>query len=180
VCKLQTRTCVAMCILILSLSAEADDYISEDDLLEEVINRKADIARTKSRIEVLKNQETNGLQELESLKTEAHRVEQIVIARTRLFYRLHRNGGSLRYLLGASSATALLRRLGELKNLMRSGLETRRQSGMRLAQAESKLQSIRDQRNNAIAMLSMLQQTLDELLKQQVIHGTSKPKMAIR
>ncbi len=169
-------------VLVGTITAQANDlqYVSETDLTTEVKSRKSDIARTKLRIASLTQLEFDAHGELGRADTEVKKIEVLVTVRAKMFYRLHRNGGTLRYLMGSSSAVELLKRLGELKHLLQSCLESRKQAGIRLAKADNKLISIKKEKQTAVLMLSMLQQTLDELRSEQIRRNGRQKKIASR
>jgi peptidoglycan hydrolase CwlO-like protein len=173
---------VLFAALTAALVCGADElrHVTDDELANEVQSRKSDIARTQARIATLKQSAHEASTEIALARTASNKIEALVIARTRLFYRLHRNGGSLRYLLGAPSATALLKRLGELRQLLGNGLDSRRQAGARLAQAEGKQVSLQQERETAQSMLLMLEQALDELVHEQARRGDSNTRLAAR
>lgn len=177
-------TAVAVIFVVLAgvKTAQANDlqYVSETDLANEVKSRKSDIARTKLRITSLTQLEFDAHGELGRADTEVKRIEVLVTVRAKMFYRLHRNGGTLRYLMGSSSAVELLKRLGELRHLLQSCLESRKQAGIRLAKADNKLVSIKKEKQTAVLMLSMLEQTLDELRSEQARRNGTHKKIASR
>lgn len=176
------RLAVLVALLAASLPSRADDpeYISAEELTNEVKRREEDISRTNARIAALGESERDTAMELDRARTEAAKIEVLVTARAKLFYRLHRNGGTLRYLLGASSPTGVLKRLGELRYLLESGLEARKQAGMRLAGAENALATVQAETIAAKEMLSMLEKTLRELRSEQAGRGGPLPSMASR
>lgn len=146
-----------------SLDEEEKQYISKEEQEEEIRRRNNDIMRTTSRLESLSLEEMEAQTNLEYAKAEAQQIEDKVIDRVKIFYRLYRNGGSVRYLLGASSITQFLRRLGELRYLLKNGFENQRQAGLRLAQADSRLEDIQKDKQAALEMLSILERTLAEI-----------------
>ena len=169
-------------ILAAAGSSAANDleYASKSDLANEVRNRKTDIARTKARIASLEQAERDAKSELGRANVEVKKIEALVTVRAKMFYRLHRNGGGLRYLLGSSSAIELLRRLGELRHLLQSCLESRKQAGIRLAKAENALESTKKEKRAAFAMLSLLKKTLKELRNELARRDGSNKKIAFR
>jgi hypothetical protein len=173
---------VILVVLTGTITALANDlqYVSETDLVNEVKSRKSDIARTKLRIASLTQLEFDAQGELGRADTEVKKIEALVTVRTKMFYRLHRNGGTLRYLMGSSSAVELLKRLGELRHLLQSCLVSRKQAGIRLAKADNTLLSIKKEKQTAVLMLSMLQQTLDELRSEQARRNGTRKKIASR
>ncbi len=150
-------------------ASRADDltYVSDEELIEEVENRKADILRARARMTSLEGEEVCAREELENASANSKHTETLVAARARLLYRLSRNGGSLRYLLGSTSATQLVKRLDILKRLVRDGLLSQRQAGLRLADAENKLEEIRQSLRDAAALLTILEEAQGELVAEQ-------------
>lgn len=180
--KLPLRTVCLVVVLAACWSSQANDleYASKSDLANEVRNRKTDIARTKARIASLAQAEIDAISELSRADGEVKKIEALVTVRAKMFYRLHRNGGTLRYLLGSSSAMELLKRLSDLKHLLQSCLESRKQAGIRLAKADNTLDSIKKEKQTATAMLSMLEQTLDELRNELARRDGTHKRIAFR
>jgi transposase-like protein len=161
-----------------SLLAGDLEYVSDDELAVEWKNRLGDIERTKERIDSLAEDEIQAAADLNSAKHNAKLTEDLTIARAKLFYRICRNGGSLRYLLGSSSATQLLKRLDQLKRMLQEGLTARRSCGLKLVEAESRLSEIREARAQAEEMLSMLESALQDLDREWRKRNAPNPELA--
>ncbi len=146
----------------LSQAAELE-YVSNDELASELTNRQADIARTKDRLASLQNKTLFAKQEFNRAEKEARQAENLLTTRARMFYKLHKNGGTLRYLLGSSSAMQLLKRLSELKHLLEDGLQSHRHANIRLVEATNRVETIKREISAANTMLSMLKQARNEL-----------------
>jgi hypothetical protein len=156
---------IAWTLLLLAPPAAAEDegYISGEELEAEITNRREDIARTDYRIETIVTAETAAMAELNAARGDGVTVEKQAVARARVLYRLTRGGGSLRFLLGASSPVDLLKRLSDLKRLLVEGLEARRQAGHRIAVAERRVASLREDKDAAFKMKDMLVDALTDL-----------------
>ncbi|MCP4606653.1 MAG: hypothetical protein GY847_40125 [Proteobacteria bacterium] len=167
-------------VVIASYPLGADDlkYISNEELSQEIESRKTDITRTRSRLKFLLQDEIRGHQELIDAKSDAARVEKLVVARAKLFYRLFRNGASVRYLLGSTSATQLLKRISLLRRLLREGFECQRKADLKLSKAESRLVEIRQEKLQATNILSMLNESIDQLQAEKS-QRVSKSKFAV-
>lgn len=148
-----------------AIHARADDlgYLSKSELEAEITRRQEDIARTDYRISAISSAEAKATAELAKAREAGAIIERQAITRARALYRISRNGGSLRYLLGARSPVELLRRLSELKRLLIEGLEERRQAGHRIASAERRVASLEEEKTAAFQMKDMLVDTLLEL-----------------
>ncbi len=160
------RRCLLVCLalLILTPSVKAEEgYISLDELEDEIARRREDIARTDYRISAVTTEENSALTELGNARADGAVVEQQAIVRARVLYRISRNGGSLRYLLGADSPVNLLKRLSDLKRLLVHGLEARRQAGHRIVAAERRVSNLRDEKDAAFQMKGMLADALSDL-----------------
>ena len=154
-----------LAILFTGLPCLSEDlvYVQDNELLEEMQSRKNDIQRTADRIEKLKKREAASQDELKRANENLQRIEQSAVVRAKLLYRISRHGGSLGYLLSASSAVDFLKRLSKLKFLLVKGLEARREMGLRLAQAEKKHETILQEEREAEKLLEMLSKALSEL-----------------
>ena len=162
------RGLAALLALLIAATSSANDsnYISRMELSEEIASRDADIARTSARMESLIEMENLATESLDQARVQADEIEKSVIARVRLLYRLSRNGGSLRYLLGASSATEMLKRIQTLTRMVRQSLESHRQAGIVIVQAEEKLSEIRNEKKAAGGMLVNLMEARQNLVEE--------------
>jgi hypothetical protein len=146
-----------------ALPVDAEEYISIDELEEEINNRREDIARTDYRLSTIEKAEIAAEAELARSRDHGADIEHQVIIRAKALYRMSRNGGTLRYLFGASSPVDLLKRLSELRRLLIESLEARRQAGHRIVQAERRVESLAEEREAAFQMKAMLTEALAEL-----------------
>jgi len=138
-------------------------YVSEEELAAEIDRRRADIERTERRIADLSALELQLRTAFHEAQEEAKKRQQTVVQRTRLFYRLSKSGGSLRYLLGSTSATQFLKRLALLRHLLKSSLESQRQSNLRYTKISTQLSEVTDEKENSRKILSELHGVLAEL-----------------
>jgi hypothetical protein len=161
---------------VLALStAGADDlsYVSDAELASEVQSRSGDIERTQARIGELQAAEARGAADLVRIRSELESNRQSLVSQARVLYRLSQRGGTVRYLLGAPSATVLLQRLHTLRRLVLSGLKAQRLSGMRLSEIEAKLADLASDRTAAGQLLSGLIEARDELVAEQLRRESS-------
>jgi cell division protein FtsB len=148
--------------------ADTLSYVSDSELESEAARRDADIARTRDRIALLSRKEHATLERIEKRRAEIAQIEETVSERAKLFYRLSRHGGSLRHLLGSDSDSAItkLRRLFEMRHLLITGLEDRRDAGLNLTDAEAILHRVREDTVAARQMLEQLTQARDALAEE--------------
>jgi hypothetical protein len=174
-------TTALLLVILYGVTASADDfsYVSDEELVEELAQRQQDVARTTNRLNQLTQSETAALTELDRARIAEKEIENLVAKRAAVFYRISRHGGSLRYLLGASSPTGLLKRLSHMRHLLHSSLESRRQAGLSLAEAKNRLATIRQQKISAQTMLTMSVEARDELLSEQLRRNTTT-EVAVR
>lgn len=165
---MQARALAALLALFAAASSRASDldYISTTELAVEVARRDEDISRTSARIESLIENESFATKSLEQAKLQADEIEKAVITRVGLLYRLSRNGGSVRYILGSPSAVDTLKRIQILTRLVRQSLEAHRQAGIVVVQAEDKLNEIQNEKKTAGEMLADLMEARQDLVKE--------------
>jgi septal ring factor EnvC (AmiA/AmiB activator) len=150
-------------IVTTTVSIDAEEYVSIEELEEEITNRREDIARTEYRLSTIQKAEIAAEEELARSRDHGADIEHQVIIRAKALYRMSRNGGTLRYLFGASSPVDLLKRLSELRRLLTQGLEARRQAGHRMVQAERRVESLAEEKKAAFQMKAMLTEALADL-----------------
>jgi hypothetical protein len=160
---------LSSCLVAVAATATADDlsHVSDDDLAEELIARDGDIDRTTRRIAALELEELELAISLDDVHGQVRRIEQRLVHRVALLYRLSRHGAALRYLISAGSATELLKRLRTLRHLVIDGLEDRRSAGLRAVELEGRMRAVRSDRQRADEMLEQLEMARDELLGEQ-------------
>lgn len=171
-------TLFALCSITVRISADETEYASDEELLNEILSRQADIERTRERIESLAQNEILTLAEIHAAKRDVEHVQTLTIQRAKLFYRLYRNGGSIRYLLGSSSATQLLKRLRLLRLILMEGFEAGRSAGLRLAEAQSALEETQKKKSEAQKMLKMLEDAFQDLFREQQRRNTANLEIA--
>lgn len=156
---------VALAILLTAAQALADELfnVADDDLIAELAARRDDVSRTSVRIEALRLDREAAVQRLEDARMESLEAERRLAANAGLLYRLSHHGTSVKYILSSESPTALLKRLHNLRRLVISGLEVRRDCGVRLMKAEADLDLIEDEIDSAREMLERLEETIREL-----------------
>ncbi|MDD5308203.1 MAG: hypothetical protein PHU25_12850 [Deltaproteobacteria bacterium] len=171
----------ALLALLALSTAGADDlsYVSDAELAGEVQSRSADIERTKTRIDDLQAEQDKSAAELAQIRSELERNEQMLISRTRVLYRLSQRGATVRYLLGAPSATVLLQRLHTLRRLVLSGLKAQRLAGMRLSETEAKIADLETERAAAGKILDGLTEAQNELVAEQLRRAAASPGAAL-
>lgn len=160
---------VVSLVTLFSATTAGDDlsYVSDDELAQEALAREADIERTAERVTALEIEELELAIALEDARDQARRVEDRLERRVGLLYRLTRRGVALRYLVAASSATDLLKRLKMLRHLVLDGLEDRRRAGVRVVETEGRMAAVRREQSRADEMLTQLEKTHRELLAEQ-------------
>ena len=136
------RRTVAMLALSTALAASgaaADDlsHVNDAELESELAARDLDIARTSARVLDLSARETEDAAAIDAARMEALEVDRDLVERAGFLYRLGRRGAAFRYLVGAPSASAFLKRYATLRRLVVALLEARRSAGERLAEAEA-------------------------------------------
>jgi predicted nucleic acid-binding Zn-ribbon protein len=146
-------------------AAGADDlsYVSDEELARELAAREADLGRTRARIPEAEAARERGLAELEDARAELAGIESQLAARAALLYRLSRQGGGLRSLLGPDAGTASLRRFATLKRLLWAALEQRRAVGLRLLEIEERVRSAAAEIEAARALEVRLEEAREEL-----------------
>lgn len=148
-------------------ATQAYGYVSAEELALEIDRRRMDIERTEERLARLSVREMELLSKKQLSEREAEKIKQKVILRTRLFYRLSKSGGSLRYLLGSSSATQFLKRLALLRHLLQGTLEAQRQSHLHYAKITAEIEEVTVEKTSAVQILAELQSVLAELTLEQ-------------
>ena len=148
-------------------TADSLRYASDEELRDELERRTGDIARTSLRLAKLGERSFRARKELDQAQQDGIAADSLAIARAGAFYKLSRQGGSFRYLLQAKSALDFLSRLATLKRLLLDSLESRRQAGLRIAAAEKRIASIREEKRAAEKMHLMLKEALAELQSEQ-------------
>jgi hypothetical protein len=159
---------LALSMALVAARAVADDlsHASDTELAAELTAREQDIARTAARIEVLAEREGGDAAAIDTARMEALEIDRDLSERAGFLYRLGRRGAAFRYLLGAPSASAFLRRYATLRRLVVALLEARRSAGARLAATEAALEKTRGELQLARAMLSQLEEARVELAEE--------------
>lgn len=160
---------VALGVVFAATGVAADDlsYVSDEELIEELVARDGDIERTSRRIAALDLEELELAVALDEARTQVSEIDQRLVVRVALLYRLSRHGAALRYLISAGSATELLRRVKTLRRLVIDGLDDRRRAGLRVTELEGRMQALRDDQRRATEMLGQLEAARRELLNEQ-------------
>ena len=149
------------------VAAQEDlSYITDTELKSEIAEREQDMARTKARLAELNTQETSAARELDAARTGIHEAEAQASLRVRVYYRLSRNAGSLRFLLEATSPTEAIRRITTLRRLLVDALKDRRAAGLRMAAAEKAAQRIQEEETSARRMLDLLSEAHESRLRE--------------
>lgn len=160
---------VALAALALALPARAQEagLASDEELRAELAAREADIARTGARAAALEAEASKDAAGVDRARMELLEADTSLARRAGFLYRLGRRGASFRYLLGAPSAAAFLKRYATLRRLVVGMLVARREAGERLAEAEAALSRSRSELQSARSMLSQLEEARLELLAEE-------------
>ncbi len=172
---------VSLAIACCVTSAASDDlrYTSEEELNEELESRQGDVTRTQERLDQLRDQASEADLALREAQRDGEVAEKLAVERARTLYKLSRQGGSVRYLAKATSAVDFLARLATLKRLMVDSLQARRQAGLRIAEAQKRLASLREEEDAARNMHRMLEEALAELEREKARRsGPGAPNLA--
>jgi hypothetical protein len=170
------------CLAFVGVPALGDDlyHVSDAELAEELLARMTDVDRTAERVALLDLEELELAAELENSRTDARELDERLVRRVGLLYRISEGGRGLRYLLASGSATEFLKRLRMLRHLVLEGLEERRQAGLRVAEAEGRIESVRQERQQARAMLQQLEAARVEILDEQTRRAVRPRRKALR
>jgi hypothetical protein len=157
------RTAAAALVVsttLLASHAAADDlsHVSDAEIAAEIAARDQDIARTSARAAELALREAENAAAIDAARMEVLEIDRSLAERAGFLYRLGRRGAAFRYLLGAPSASAFLRRYATLRRLVVTLLEARRTAGVRLAAAEAALEKTRTDMQSARSMISQLEE----------------------
>jgi hypothetical protein len=158
-------TALAASMALIAARAVADDlsHVSDAELAAELSAREQDIARTTERVQSLTEREGGDVAALDTARMEVLEIDRSLAERAGFLYRFGRRGAAFRYLLGAPSASELIRRYATLRRLVVALLEVRRSAGVRLAETEAALEKTRAERQMARVMLSQLEEARAEL-----------------
>jgi hypothetical protein len=156
---------LAFSMALVASRAAADDltHVSDAELESELTARDQDIARTSARVLSLSEREAESVAAIGTARMEALEIDRALAERAAFLYRLGRRGAAFRYLVGAPSASAFLKRYATLRRLVISLLEARRSAGVRLAGAEAALEKTRAELQMARSMLDQLEEARLEL-----------------
>lgn len=156
---------LAFSMALVASRAAADDlyHVSDAELESELAARDQDIARTSERVRGLTEREAENAAAIDTARMEALEIDRALAERAAFLYRLGRRGAAFRYLVGAPSASAFLKRYATLRRLVIALLEERRAAGVRLAGAEAELEKTRAELQMAQSMLGQLEDARKEL-----------------
>jgi hypothetical protein len=160
---------VALAVLGIAASARGQELaaVSDDELRAELGAREADIARTEARAAAMEAQAAADAAAADRARMVVLETDRTLAERAGFLYRLGRRGAAFRYLLGAPSAAAFLKRYATLKRLVVSLLVARRDAGARLTESEATLERTRSDLQSARSMLSELEEARLELLAEE-------------
>ena len=153
------RVAIFLALMLLAGRVVADEdlsYITDAELTAEIAARETDISRTEARLADLNEKETAAIRELDAARNGLREAETQASIRVRVYYRISRNAGSLRFLLDAVSPTEAGRRITMLRRLLVDALEARRAAGLRMVEAEKALSRLREEESSARRMLDLL------------------------
>jgi chromosome segregation ATPase len=167
---------ITFSLALVASRAAADDlsHVSDAELNTEISARDQDIARTSARVDTLAAREGENAEAIDAARMEALEVDRALTERAGFLYRLGRRGAAFRYLVGAPSAAAFLKRYATLRRLVVVLLEARRDAGVRLTEAEAALEKTREELEMARAMLGELEETRAELNGELARRGQNK------
>ena len=156
---------IVLMALLIPLRAASNEfrYVSNEELADELQRRRSDVTRTEERLASLHAEVLHAEQAFRDAAAAEEKIAALVQTRARVFYRLSKDGRSLRFLLQSDEVVETLRRFTLLKRLLLEGLVARREAGMRVAAAEKRLASLKEDKNAALQMHAMLAETLAQL-----------------
>ena len=164
--RMATVTFLALAVLPLRVMPDDIQYASDVELTTELAERRQDILRTESRIASLNAEEATWKQSLIEARDADRDAELVASKRARMFYRISKQGGGLRFVLNSESVMDFMKRATLMRQLVTDGLDARREAGLRVAAAEQTLSTIREEKAAAQSMHAMLVQTFDELTRE--------------
>ncbi len=165
-----------MVLTAAAIPASSQDlaHVSDEEIAQEIVSRDADILRTSERVEDLEQAALDAGRRLDGARMEVLESERVLARNAALLYRFSRNGKALRYLFASSSAVGFLRRIHILRHLVVSGLESQRESGLRLAEAESDVTTNAREIEMAREMLGRLEENRRELIAERSRRSVSE------
>lgn len=146
---------------------QTPSHLSPEDLAIEVESRNSDIDRTTKRISDMEQRLTAVRFHHKQTQANLTKLEEALTKQATVFYKLSKNGGAIRFLFEAKSATDFLKRMLLLKKIIVDALEERRQTGVVLQRMQSEIQTLQRDILSAKKMLQHLIQTRNELLNEQ-------------
>jgi hypothetical protein len=152
-----------MALVASRIAADDLSHVSDAELESELAARDQDIARTATRIQNLTEREAENTAAMDTARMETLEIDRALAERAAFLYRLGRRGAAFRYLVGAPSSSAFLKRYATLRRLVIVLLEARRNAGVRLAGVEAALEKTRAELQMAQSMMSQLEEARLEL-----------------
>ena len=161
------RTIIAAAVagVLFCGAARAQDmsYITDDELAEELTSRMDDLRRTTERIGELRDSLAAIRSEMEQIEERIEAIDNRLVRKTSMLYRLSRNGKTVQYLFTSSSAITLLKRIQTLKKIITTEMDAKRQANLELTRAADEATKAEDELAQASELLEELHLAIDDL-----------------
>ncbi|MBN2339912.1 MAG: hypothetical protein JXX29_23460 [Deltaproteobacteria bacterium] len=159
------RLILGVLVGLLCTQAWSEDlsYVDDEELSVELDSRTQDLERTRARISDVERQLLAQQNEIFNLKQQLERVEQKLVQRTSMLYRLSKNGKSVQYLFSSNSATAFVKRMQTLRKLVTSEMDEKRELSVQLARATDEVNTLKDERSSAQTLATQLEAVVANL-----------------
>jgi peptidoglycan hydrolase CwlO-like protein len=153
----------ALCTQVLG---EDYSWVESDELKMELNARRNDMKRTEERLTELRHQLKAEQEEIVILSQHMDEIENRLVQRTSMLYRLSKNGKSVQYLFGSDSIIAFVKRMQTLRLLVTSQMDAKREVSLQLTRVEDEMERTRAQMENAKTLLGQLTVTVEALKKE--------------
>lgn len=153
----------ALCTQVLG---EDYSWVESDELKMELSARRNDMTRTEERLTELRHQLKAEQEEIVILSQNLAEIDNRLVQRTSMLYRLSKNGKSVQYLFGSDSIIAFVKRMQTLRLLVTSQMDAKREVSLQLTRVEDEMERTRAQMENAKTLLGQLTVTVEALKKE--------------
>lgn len=156
-------------LAIIGTQAWSEDlsYVGDDELVMELQSRRADLDRTSNRVIELQEQLAAQKNEILTLNKKIENVEQKLVQRTSMLYRLSKNGKSVQYLFSSDSATSFIKRMQTLRKLVTSQMDEKRDLSLQLAGVKDEVARTREELKGAKLLGEQLHAVVETLQQEQ-------------
>jgi peptidoglycan hydrolase CwlO-like protein len=159
---------IFLTLAALCTQALGEDYswVESDELKMELNARRKDMKRTEERLTELRHQLKAEQEEIVILNQHLDEIENRLVQRTSMLYRLSKNGKSVQYLFGSDSIIAFVKRMQTLRLLVTSQMDAKREVSLQLTRVEDEMERTRAQMESAKTLVGQLTATVDALQKE--------------